>query len=164
MSNIFQISQDYIQLANVLEDNGGEITPEIESQLAITNEQLQTKGVNYALVIRQLDGESSIIEAEIKRLQAIKKAKDSSVTRLKNTLRSAMELFGIESIKGDLISISLRKGSKSVLIDDDAAIPEKYEVKQDRKFDKTKLSNDLKCGLSIPGASLKEGDKSIIIK
>lgn len=130
MSNIFQISQDYIQLANVLEDNGGEITPEIESQLAITNEQLQTKGVNYALVIRQLDGESSIIEAEIKHLQAIKKAKDSSVTRLKNTLRSAMELFGIESIKGDLISISLRKGSKSVLIDDDAAIPEKYEVKQ----------------------------------
>src|SRR5690606_20278928 len=86
-ADIFQIYQDYMQLEYILEDNGGELTPEIEEALTSNREQLQTKAVNYALVIRQIDGEANIIAEEIKRLQAMKKAKDNTVERMKNTIK-----------------------------------------------------------------------------
>jgi hypothetical protein len=164
MANIFQINQEYLQLASILEENGGEITEEIESQLQINREQLETKGVNYALVIRQLDGESEILDREIKRLSAIKKSKDNSLERLKNTIKDAMILHGVDSIKGDLINLSLRKSPASVVIEDENSIPDEYLIEQPKKIDKKLIGESLKKGLEVKGASLKTDSKSLIIK
>jgi hypothetical protein len=164
MGNIFQINQEYLQIASILEENGGEVTPELEESLSINREQLQTKGVNYALVIRQLSGESDIVDAEIKRLQALKKAKDNSIDRMKTVVRDAMILHGIESIKGDLISLSLRKNGASVLIEDESKVPDTYKVDQPKKLDRKLILDDLKKGLEVSGASMKTDGKSLIIK
>lgn len=164
MANIFQINQEYLQLASILEENGGEITEEIESQLQINREQLETKGVNYALVIRQLDGESEILDREIKRLSAIKKSKDNSLERLKNTIKDAMILHGVDSIKGDLINLSLRKSPASVIIEDENSIPDDYLIEQPKKIDKKLISESLKKGIEVKGALLNTDSKSLIIK
>lgn len=164
MANIFQINQEYLQLATILEENGGEITEEIEEQLKLNRDNLENKGINYALVIRQLDGESEILDREIKRLSAMKKAKDNALERLKNTIKDAMILHGIESIKGDLINLSLRKSPASVIIEDENSIPDNYLVDQPKKIDKKSIGDDLKKGLEVKGASLKTDSKSLIIK
>ena len=38
--NIWQIQQDLLDIFNELEDNGGELTPELEEKLAVTQEDL----------------------------------------------------------------------------------------------------------------------------
>lgn len=162
--SLYQIQQDYLQLAAILEDNGGEITPEIEDQLAINQEQLQTKGVNYALVIRQLSGEEAVIKAEIDRLTKLMKSKASAAERLKNTIKSAMELYGIQSIKGDLINISLKNNPVAVQIDDEGGVPPEYlVVKETRSPDKKALKAAIESGAEIPGVYLTTS-KSITIK
>ncbi|MDM1294271.1 siphovirus Gp157 family protein [Sphingobacterium sp. N143] len=164
MGSIFQINQEYLQIASILEENGGELTPELEESLNINRDQLQTKGINYALVIRQLSGESDMIDTEIKRLQALKKSKDNTVDRMKTVVKDAMILHGIESIKGDLINLSIRKVGASVIIDDENKVPESYKVEQPKKLDKKQILDDLKKGLEVSGASMKTDGKSLIIK
>jgi len=164
MSNIFQINQEFLQIAQQLEDNGGEITEELESQLLFNREQLETKGINYALVIRQIDGESSILDREIKRLQSLKKAKDNTLDRLKTIIKDAMLLHGIDSIKGDLINLTIRKSPPSVIIYNEELIPNHYKIEQPKTIDKKLIGDDLKNGLEIKGATLKTTGKSLTIK
>lgn len=162
--SLFHIQQEYLQLAAILEDNGGEITEGIEDQLAINQGQLQVKGVNYAMVVRQLSGEADLIDKEIERLTKLKKSKENTVTRLKETLKSAMEMYQIQSIKGDLISISLRNNAASVVIEDEAKLPKKFIKKKTTEVpDKTAIKQAIESGVSVKGAYLK-ASKSIQIK
>lgn len=161
--SLYHIQTEYLELAQTLEDNGGEVTEGIEERLAINQEQLQTKGVNYALVVRQLSGESEVIDNEIKRLQALKKSKDNAVDRLKNTLKGAMELYGIQSIKGELINITLRNNTASVSIEDESKIPKKFMVPKPSVPDKKAIKEALESGIKVNGAYL-QASKSILIK
>lgn len=164
MANIFQINQEYLHIAAILEDNGGEITPDVEEALTINREQLQSKAINYALVIRQIDGEASLIDAEIKRLQALKKAKDNTVERMKNTIKDAMILHGVDKIQGDLINLSIRKSPDSVIVEDESKIPDTYKIDQPKKLDKKLVADALKKGFEVPGAALKVDGKSLTIR
>jgi len=47
--NLYQITQEAQYLAALLETE--ELTPELEAELLINQEQLQSKGINYAKVI-----------------------------------------------------------------------------------------------------------------
>lgn len=163
MANIFQINQEYLHIASTLEENGGEVTPELEEALSINREQLTNKGVNYALVIRQLSGESDMIDTEIKRLQAMKKAKDNALERLKTTIKDAMMLHGVDKIQGDIIRLSLRKSPASVIVENEDLIPDTYKIEQPKKLDKKSVGEALKQGLEVPGASLKTDGKSLSI-
>lgn len=162
--SLFHIQQDYLQIAEALEGNGGELTPELEQSLAINQQELQLKGVNYALVIRQMDGEAEIIDKEIKRLSELKKAKENAVKRMKDTIKGAMELYGIQSIKGDLINITLRNNASSVSIEDEAKLPKEYvSEKVTTSPDKKAIKSAIESGIEVPGAYLSHS-KSLLIK
>lgn len=162
--SLYHIQEDYLRLAATLEDNGGEITEDIEDALQVNKEELEVKGVNYALVIRQMAGEADIIKAEIDRLTKLKKSKEAAADRLKNTIKSAMELYGIHSIKGDLVNITLRNNAASVVIDNEGDIPAEYVTeKVTTAPDKKAIKAAIDSGVEVPGAYLTV-NKSITIK
>jgi len=153
---IYQIEKNYIQLAEELIDNGGELTPELSEALAITEEQLQNKAVAYSFVIKEMDGEVEIIENEIKRLQAMKKARENASERLKSNIKQAMQLFNIEEIKTPLVKINFRK-SKSVSVDDVNALPKEYKtVTVEETANKKEIKAVLENGGTIIGCRIVE--------
>jgi hypothetical protein len=50
--SLFNISKEAIELASLLEE--GEYTPEIEQALAINQNELQEKAINYGYVVKSL--------------------------------------------------------------------------------------------------------------
>jgi hypothetical protein len=153
---IYQIEQSYNQLAEELIDNGGELTPELSEALAITEEQLQNKSVAYSFVIKQIDSEVDIIDAEIKRLQAMKKTRENASERLKANIKHAMELFNIDEIKTPLVKINFRK-SEAVEVDDVNQLPASYKVvKVTEQADKAAIKSALESGIEIPGCRIIE--------
>ena len=96
--NLFQITNEMQSIMNELIENGGELTPELETMLTITESQLKDKAVNYAMVIRSMDYETNIIDEEIKRLQSLKKTRQNAIERLKSSLTNAMEQCDMASI------------------------------------------------------------------
>lgn len=157
--NLYQITQDQSSIIELLEENGGEATEEVLNALQITREAFEKKAEGYAHLIIKLDGEVDIIASEIKRLQALKKTKENSVSRLKESLTNAMLVFGEQDDKGirryktPTLSLSTRK-SESVSIDDEKAILSRYIITK-HEVSKSLIAEALKSGISVDGASLK---------
>lgn len=153
---IYQIEQSYNQLAEELIDNGGELTPELETALAITEEQLQNKSVAYSFVIKQMDADIDTIDAEIKRLQAAKKQREKASEYLKERIKHAMELFSIEEIKTPLVKINFRK-SETVEVENVNELTSAYKtIKIVETADKAAIKSAIKNGIVVPGCSIVE--------
>lgn len=154
MKTLFEITQEVIELASLLED--GELTPELEDRLAITREELDSKAENYVKVIRSVEGDISVIDAEIKRLQEIKNAKTNVVGRMKESLSTAMTAFRVDKIETALMKLFFRK-SESVEILDETLVPEQYKLSRVVvNPDKILIKKIIKSGEDVPGCEIVE--------
>ena len=152
---IYQIEQSYNQLAEELIENGGELTPSLEEQLAITEEQLQNKSVAYSFVIKQMDADVDIIDAEIKWLQNLKKHREKASDYLKERIKHAMDTFQIEEIKTPLVKINFRK-SETVEVDDVNQLPAAFKVvKVTEQADKAAIKAAIKDGVDVTGCRIE---------
>lgn len=152
--NIYQIQNEYLLLINQIIENGGEVTPQQELNLQITRDQLQDKGTNYAFVIKKLDAECDIIDAEIKRLSELKKVRQNACERLKSNISHAMQIFEVDKIESPLIKLSFRK-SQSVNVADVNSLPNEYKtIKVTEQADKFKIKQALLNGEVIEGCEI----------
>ncbi len=94
MSNIYQISQELLDIFDELEENGGELTPELEEQLNITQEEFRDKIKSYSNVVKMLENDIIDIKAEKARLNDLQKSKEKTIERLKKIMIDAVEMFG----------------------------------------------------------------------
>lgn len=100
MANIFAIQEDLIDIFNQIEDNDGELTPELEESLNITREEFENKIKSYTCVIRQLQCDLSAIKDEKARLDSLKKSKERVIEKLKSIMADAVNRFGDTSKSG----------------------------------------------------------------
>jgi len=151
---LYEITREALELASLLETD--ELTPELEAALLINQDQLQSKAGNYAKVITNIQSDSDAIDAEIKRLKAMKDTKDRAVNRLKEALREAMMVSGIDKIEAPLFKLSLRR-SEAVEVDVVEALPNDFVT---RKVvvtaDKVSIKEAIKRGENITGARIIE--------
>ena len=153
MANIYQIEQDYLNICNTIIENGGEVTENDIESLAINKEQLQNKGISYGYVIKSLESDVGAIDEEIKRLNALKSSRNKTVDLLKNTIKDAMQMYGIEEIKTPTLKINFRK-SESVEVDTDIILDMYCNFKTVKTPDKVMIKEVIKSGDAVFGASL----------
>ncbi len=152
--NLYEITREALELASLLETE--ELTPELEEMLVINQEQLQAKAGNYAKVIANIQGDMDAIDAEIKRLKAMKESKERVIDRLKEAVKNAMLVSGIDKIQSPLFSLSLRR-SESVEVNLPEALPLDWQVKKVTiTADKVGIKQAIKEGHSITGARIIE--------
>jgi len=150
--SLYNITAEALNLASALED--GELTQELETALSINQNELQEKAINYAYAIKSIEDDLTSINEEIKRLQAIKTAKSNAVDRMKESIRNAMNIYGIEKVTSPTLNLSFRK-SESVEIVNLDQIPDNYKVeKVTVSPDKTRIKQAIKDGKEIEGAVL----------
>ena len=94
MANIYNIQQSLFSIFDELEENGGELTPELEEQLNITQEQFKSKIKDYSNVIKMLETDVAAIKEEKARLSDFQKSKEKAIERLKKIMVEAIENFG----------------------------------------------------------------------
>ena len=115
---LYELTEQMAYIEYLLEENGGELTPEIEAEMQETEESLKQKTDGYTAVVRKFTSQSNTIAEEIKRLQALKKTCDNSVKRIKEHLLNCMDTFGIDKLDGELSKIYLRR-SKAVEVNEE---------------------------------------------
>jgi len=153
MKSIYVISEEARNLASSLEE--GEFTPEMELALVINQNEIQEKAINYAYVLKTFEGEVSLISEEIKRLTAIKKAKESAIDRMKDAVLSAMQIYSIEKVSSPTMNLSIRR-TESIEVPllellDDRFVTEKIV----KSADKIGIKKAIKDGEMIEGAFIQ---------
>ena len=154
MSSLYSITQQQRYTLSEIEELAGELTPELEEKLTITALHLESKSMAYLEVIATKEGFNDLIDNEIKRLQAIKKANSNLVTRLKDNLLIAVKLFGEFTVGTH--SFGTRK-SVSVQVDTDVDLKDKFKtIKVSSAPNKAAIKKALQQGEEIEGCSLVE--------
>lgn len=153
-NSLYHIRAEHLEIIYAIEENEGELTPEIEMALSLTEEQFQEKAISYGYVIKRFEDNASLIDAEIKRLTELKKRAERNYDRFKENLSGAMIQFGVEKIETPTLKLSFRK-SESVEIFDEKEIPIEYvDEKIVHTISKTRIKEDLKKGIAVKGANL----------
>ena len=94
MANIYNIQNELLDIFNEIEENEGELTPELEEQLNITQEEFRDKIKSYSNVVKMLENDIIDIKAEKTRLNDLQKSKEKTIERIKKIMINAVELFG----------------------------------------------------------------------
>ena len=92
--NIWQIQKELLSIFDELEENGGELTEELEEQLTISQENFRSKVESYTNVIKSVKADIAAIDQESKRLAELKKSKTAMVDRLSKVIIEAVDKFG----------------------------------------------------------------------
>lgn len=153
-TSLYQIEQTYLTLVENLIDNGGELTPELETELAITKQDLQNKGVCYGFIVKELEGNIDLIDLEIKRLNALKKPLVNSIDRLKNNLSQAMQMFEVTELKTPLLKINFRKSESIEVTDIDLLDVDFVKTTITKAADKIAIKEAIKAEIPVRGAVL----------
>lgn len=124
MASIFNIQQDLYAIFSSIEENEGEITPDLEEALTIKREEFNTKIQGYVAFIKQLELDNKGIKEEIARLKDLQKSKEKTIDNLKKIMAMAINDFGDTNKSGTKFldygtgKVSIRK-SDSIEVDEE---------------------------------------------
>jgi len=153
MISLYNINEKMLTLLSEIEANDGELTEEINTQLEITNDELQTKSESYLAVIKGREALNLQIDDEIKRLQAMKKTNNNLVSKLKNSLLNAVNIFG--EFEVGLLKFGLRKSTTVEVTGVVNDLPKEYKtVKVTEQPNKAEIKKSLQKGEQIEGCAL----------
>lgn len=153
---LYGISSEMERLLDAIEENGGELTPDLEAALTITEQQFAAKCEDYGKAILHFRAMSDMIGNEIERLSGLKKYYDNTEKRLCGAVSSAMQAFDVPKVENGCMRLSLRR-STATMIDDADAIPDRFKTtKIERVVNKTEIKKAIQAGEDVQGAHLFE--------
>jgi hypothetical protein len=165
MANLYEITQDYLQILSMMED------PDLDPQtLADTMEavegELEIKAENYAKVMKNLEADVAGIKAEIDRLSERKNTIENNIKNMKSALQMAMETTGKTKFKTELFSFNIQKNAPTVVIDasDPNNIPPDFLKFKEPEVDKTAIKAAIQNGMDLTGVAHLEQRESLRIK
>lgn len=174
--SLFELTSDMAALEDELYMNGGELTEELALTLPQTSEALVAKVDSIGAVIRKFESSVNSIDAEIKRLQALKKTCNNAAEGLKEYILYSMDKNGFERLDGSLTKFYKRKSEKTITDDESILAPYQFAIEQfrsslpayitlpDFKVSKSVIKDMIKKeGIEIAGAHIEQ-NWSVIMK
>ena len=160
MTNLFNLSRDFIELQNELDN----IDPEVlQDTLDAIQASMDEKIDNTIGLIRSVEGDIDTVDKEIKRLQAVKKQKQTLTQKLKDYMQNALDYQQLQNYRTQTNYIYKRRNAPSVFITNEKLIDKSYFVEQAPKLDKKALKEDIQNGADVHGAELRDSE-SLVIK
>lgn len=160
MTTMYQITQDLAELLEMrdqaIESSDQEQVLMIDQAMCISQDNFKEKALNCAKFIKSEELNIVSIDSEIKRLQALKKSKESKIDYLKSRLSNAMQAFNFTKFDLGIFNLSFRK-SESVEVLDVNLLPDEFKrVKTTVEADKIGLKKAINEGRQIAGAFISE--------
>lgn len=165
--SLYELEKEYLEIINILEENGGELTSELEESITINKNELNEKIGKYFNLIAELENINNAIKSEVKRLNSKILNKEKTINILQNAVKNATILFGKEEFtkKGnkayllELEDLSIRLSpSESVIITDENVIPQEFintTTKIITSVDKKAIKTAIEQGVDINGCYIE---------
>lgn len=164
MTKLYELAEQMRSLERLADESDESLDQAIRDTFDALTAEFDDKAVALVKVTENMQADVAALDAEINRLQARKKARQSRIQWLRDYLRDNMQASGINKIECPLFTISLRKPAQKVEIEDAGKLPSEYVIVQDPVPDKRKILADLKAGKDVPGAHIVDGKVALVIK
>lgn len=156
MSSLVQINREYLEIIKAIEDNGGEITEQIETDIIKNLIQSKEKVSNYCLILDRYESEIDFMKNKVKEAMAFIDRLENQKEKLERIALSVVNARG-SKLEGEGGSWINKRKSTSVEITNKDIIPPIY-FKVEPKIDVKAIKEALNNGEKIDGAELKENE------
>lgn len=154
------LAEEKSTIERILEESGGEITPEIEEALNQLDLQTADKIDGYYAFIERCNSVGDLMNARAEELDKIATAHYTLAKRLKDGIQYAMSTMGVSEIKGNIKRAKLQP-TKGRLVVDEKLLPPEYMLQVVSQVpDKERIREKLELFEEIPGAKI-EGGQSV---
>lgn len=165
MPKLYEISNEYIKLLEMAEDNDFDLEM-LEDTIESITEDFNDKADNIACAIKELQLIIDGIEKEKRVLESRLKAKKNQVTRLSKYLYDQMILTNTTKIESSRNIVSIRNNPKSVNIENELGFIQ-WATKENKGLlkekqpepNKTAIKEALNKGIEIPYVSFQAGNR-----
>jgi len=162
MSNIFEITNDYETVLNMLYDENVDEQMILDTLESIDSE-FDDKADGYAKIIKELENKKNEKREEGMRLIQESKVLDKRINVLKQNLFNSMKRIGKTKFTTNLFSFNITKNGGQQKITIDGEVPEEY-TKTIIENDTDKIRQALEEGQILPFARLEPRGESLRIK
>jgi hypothetical protein len=164
MKPLYELTTEYRSILDRIDEMPDE---EIDSSLYELLDSMklpiEQKAINTAAIIKNLDHYAEGLKQAEDAIKARRKTVDNKIERIKSYLLDNMQRADISKINSPQMDIMVRN-SQSVDDFSPNLIPEKYwKIKTERTLDKMLIKSDIKSGIEVQGAKLKD-NKNLVIK
>lgn len=154
------LAEEKSNIERILEESGGELTPEIEEQLNELDLQTAHKLDGYYAFMERCKSVGELMEARAVELQKIANGHFNLAERLKKGIMFAMSTMGVQEIVGNMKRAKLSP-TKGRLVIDEKLLPEEFKIQVTTMVpDKERIREKLELFEEVPGAKI-EGGQSV---
>jgi len=128
---------------------------------------LETKATNVAMFVRNVEALAEQIKAAEKQMSDRRKGLEARAARVREYLKTNMELAGISEISCPYFKLAVRKNPPSVLILNEEQLPAEFVDLPPIPAavpNKKRIADAIKAGQDVPGAALDQSRTRLEIK
>lgn len=112
---LYKIADDLNRITDQLEDNGGELTPELEAELAFLSDAFPQKVGRCALVIRNLEAAGEAAKQEADRLKDLASRRLRAAESLKRYVVAQMAKAEMTHVNTPLAVVRVQRNSRPTI-------------------------------------------------
>lgn len=159
------LASDMQKLQQLLETSD-DITPEMIADTMEGIEMALADKLDAAYIhVRNLDGQAKTCDEEAKRLADRKKSFENRAKSIKQYVLDCLLTAGLDKLKTTTNTFTARKGVASVIIDNEAILPDEMVTVQTLVApDKKTIKEAIENGVDIPGAHIEIGARSLQVR
>lgn len=158
MSTLKLLLAEWREILAAVDESQGEISPEIESRMAIIEQNIPEKIDAYCYVMDKLEAESKFWKEKSEEAESISRKFASQGEYMKKRIKGYMAEHNLKELVGNESKFTLSKAVSSVTIYDSTHIPDQF-IREVVTYvpDKKHLKEALEEGLEIAGCRLDGG-------
>lgn len=158
---LIQISSELAEIYDDIAAHDGEISPHQEERLKSLLVQSEEKVSGYVTIMERLEQEQAFVKFRIEEAKKYNAKLEALQEKLKSTALAVIQARG-EKLKGEMGHWIASRKSKSVVVQDQSAIPGQYMVSEIiSKPDKKLIKEALEKGIEVPGCFMIENDNVV---
>jgi len=155
--SLVQIVHDSIDIEKLLMESEGEMTPEIEKALAITEASLTDKVDGYVHIIERFEALATHYKDRAEFFKTVSGRCATAAKVLQNNIKYAMSQMSVFELKGNDMRFKIAPTSGTVIIDDEEMIPVEFKEQVMQTKVKTKELKEALAKGEVTGARLEPG-------
>lgn len=165
LNDIIRRMEDLFEISESTEDEGERAFALAEIDTIFSND-LPKKADGICWFLGHCEMEMQYAGRVISQLQTAIDRHEARQKRVRELTKQAMQAAGIRRIQGTWQALSLRAGSESVEITSMSELPLEFcRVSQPSLSpDKTAIKRAIKSGEEVPGAALRTGPETLMVK
>ena len=156
MNNLFELSVQYQRLMDQINE-ADEISDELMQSLLQVNDDLESKILNYAAIIKSMEAKAEAIEHAIENMMKRGQSIAKSAQRLREAAKLEMQKCEKKKIENEYHQAKLVQNNPKVHYSDKTLIPDAYWRKKIQEIVEPNtllISKALKENIDVPGAFL----------